>query len=127
MRQDSFEEGAAEHYYHGTARALRSVKPATQHGRGTTFPSDTEPDYAYASKNESDAWTYAEKAWHASGEGVPRVYRVAPKGEVETDPSHTPAGVSRGNFRGDVRSRQGFSVLNSVQMPESMGKPSEWR
>lgn len=115
-------------FFHGTVRAgLRSIQPAEQHGKGVVFPHDTDTGHAYAASSEADAWNYAEKAWHASGTGIPRVYEVEPKGAYEPDPQTDAAGRMRGNLAGDVRSKAGFKVKRQLPMPEDMGEPKDWR
>ncbi len=114
--------------YHGTTREhLDEILPAVEHGHGVVFPHDTDQGYAYATPNLSDAWAYAEKAWHASGDGIPRVYRVEALGDVEPDPQQDAHGRQRGNFEADVRSRAGFAVVEEMPMPEHMGDPEDWR
>lgn len=114
--------------YHGTVREdLDDIIPAAEHCRGVIFASDTDPKYAYATPSLSDAWTYAEKAWHASGTGIPRVYRVEPLGDVEPDPQEDAYGRSRGNCEADVRSRDGFTVVEEMPFPEAFGDPEDWR
>lgn len=114
--------------YHGTTLAgLDDVLPAVEHRQGVVFPSDTDAGYAYATPSLSDAWAYAEKAWHASGTGIPRVYRVEALGAVEPDPQEDAHGRPRGNFAADVRSRDGFAVVEEMPFPEEYGDPEDWR
>lgn len=128
MSQDALSEEQFEgHLYHGTVEHVRgAVTPlASRKGGRATFPSDTDPEYAYATKKPEDAWNYAEKAWHASDRGHPRVFKVKPRGPVEKDPAFGEHG-SRSNYEGDVRSKHGFDVVSEEQMPEHMGTPEEW-
>lgn len=105
-------------YYHGTVvEDLEHVQPANTHRRGVAFPNDTDPDYAYASPSERNAWHYAELAWNNSSSGIPRVYRVRSTGPVEEDPYY-PGGVSRGNFSDDIRSRHPFEILDELPTPD---------
>ena len=116
--------------YHGTVRDdLDTIEPAAAHcgPRTFAFTADGDPEYAYATPNLSDAWAYAEKAWHATGVGIPRVYRVEPLGDVEPDPQEDAHGRSRGNYEADVRSREGFTVVEEMPMPEEYGDPEDWR
>lgn len=116
--------------YHGTVREdLDIIEPASAHGGPRTFEhtADGDPGYAYATPSLSDAWAYAEKAWHASGTGIPRVYRVEPLGDVEPDPQEDAYGRSRGNCEADVRSRDGFTVVEEMPFPEAFGDPEDWR
>lgn len=116
--------------YHGTVRdGLDNILPAAVHCGPRTFAytADGDPGYAYATPSLSDAWAYAEKAWHASGIGIPRVYRVEALGAIEPDPQEDAHGRSRGNYAADVRSRNGFAVVEEMPMPEDMGDPEDWR
>lgn len=118
----------SEKFYHGTTReGLSTVTPADHHGEKVMFPHDTDHGHAYASSNEDDAWGYAEKAWNASSTGVPRVYEVKPTGTHEKDPATDHMGRSRGNFEGDVRSKDGFRVVREMPMPEHMGPQEDWK
>ena len=125
--------------FHGTVWHFEPgdhILPAEQHKRKTTFPSETDPSYAYATGREDYAWDYAEKAHNSHFQpGMkihPRVYRVKPLGDVEKDPEQYPddhplAGKFRGNWTTDRRSRQGFEVLHEMPIPEHMGEPEDWR
>jgi len=117
--------------YHGTVRnRLRTIKPATQHGRGVIFPHETDRGFAYATPDVRTAWSYAEKAWNAGPPGtLPRVYKVAPlnPGDVEKDPQYRADGTSRGNYSNDLRSPTGFRVLSQEQWPEDFGDKADWR
>lgn len=116
--------------YHGTVRdGLDTIEPASAHCGPRTFAytADGDPDYAYATSSLDDAWRYAEKAWHATGIGIPRVYLVEPFGEVEPDPQEDAQGRSRGNYEHDLRSRDGFNVLREMPWPEEFGDPEDWR
>lgn len=116
--------------YHGTVRdGLDDILPAAAHCGPRTFAytADGDPAYAYATPNLSDAWAYAEKAWHASGDGIPRVYRIEALGDVESDPQEDVHGRQRGNYADDVRSRHGFAVVEEMPMPDDMGDPEDWR
>lgn len=125
---DTWEEPGGTDYYHGTVdEDLDDIQPANQHGGRVTFRSDTDPDYAYVTTNPRDAWNYAEKAWHSTGYGVPRVYRVRATGPVEVDPSHDEHGHSRSNYENDWRSRHPFEVQEELPMPEEMGEQEDWR
>jgi hypothetical protein len=117
-----------QQFFHGTVRAhLNEILPGSVHGRGVIFPHDTDPSRAYATTNESDAWNYAEKAWHASGSGIPRVYHVEPLGHHEPDPQTDEHGRRRGNWANDYRSTVGWRVVRERPMPEDLGKPEDWR
>ncbi len=114
--------------YHGTTpEGLTAIIPAAAHGGHVTFQHDTDRGYAYATPDLGDAWRYAEKAWHASGDGIPRVYRVEPVGDVEPDPQTDVHGRQRGNFEADVRSAHGFTVVEEMPMPDEYGDPEDWR
>lgn len=114
--------------FHGTVVAdLEQVLPAWETGAAVSFPHDTNPAYAYATPDEDTAWAYAEKAWHCHDRGIPRVYVVAPLGELEVDPSTDGHGQLRGNYSSDLRSRDGFAVVCELPMPERLGEPDEWR
>ena len=116
--------------YHGTVRdGLDDILPAVAHCGPRTFANtaDGDPSYAYATPNLSDAWAYAEKAWHATSIGIPRVYRVEALGDVEPDPQTDAHGRSRGNYADDVRSRDGFTVVEEMPMPGEYGDPEDWR
>lgn len=114
--------------YHGTTREhLDEILPAAAHRLGVVFPHDTDSAYAYATPNLGDAWVYAEKAWHASGDGIPRVYLVEAIGAVEPDPQEDAHGRQRGNYAADVRSREGFTVVEEMPMPDTYGDPEDWR
>lgn len=115
--QESWEE--PKDYYHGTTEEdMDEVSPAVSHRRGVVFPHQTDPEYAYATPSERNAWHYAELAWNAGASGIPRVYRVRPTGPIEEDPTHWPNGESRGNFSDDVRSRHPFEVHEELPTPE---------
>jgi hypothetical protein len=120
-----------EVYYHGTAKVPSwqptEITPQTGRRGKPTFPHDTDPDYAYATKDPANAWNYAEKAWHSTTVGHPRVFRVKPRGPVEKDPQRDERGELRNNWEGDVRSRHGFDVVGEEPMPEDMGEPEDWR
>jgi hypothetical protein len=115
--------------YHGTTREnLTAVTPAAEHGGHVSFQHDTDVAYAYATPNLADAWIYAEKAWHASSSGIPRVYRVEAVGDVEPDPQERADGSHRGNYEADVRSRAGFTVVEEMPWPDYfIGSPGDWR
>ncbi|HEV7237395.1 MAG TPA: GNAT family N-acetyltransferase, partial [Ktedonobacteraceae bacterium] len=114
--------------YHGTTQEnLTQVLPATQHGGNVVFPHETDHSYAYATPNLDDAWEYAEKAWHATSEGIPRVYQVSSiNGDEEPDPQQRADQSFRGNNENDLRSSTGFDVHHEMPMPEHMGTPEEW-
>ena len=111
-------------YYHGTVAHLpEEVTP----GRKPIFPSDTEHGYVYATPHKSSAWNYAEKAWHATDYGHPRVYKVSATGPMEVDPRRNVHEQLRSNYEGDVRSRHPLKVVSEEEMPEHMGRPEDWR
>lgn len=121
---------AGQDFFHGTViEGLTEVMPATKHGRGVIFPHDTDRNFAYATPSESNAWNYAEKAWHAASDvaGPPRVYRVRAVGPTEEDPQYDQHGRHRSNYGDDIRSRWKFIVVEEVPMPEEMGDPDDWR
>ena len=119
-----------EQFFHGTISPLKPgsvVEPVSASSwRKPRFPNETHPDYAYATSQDK-AWDYAEKAWHSSGTGTPRVFQVEPLGEHEPDPRYNERGELRDNWDDDRRSKAGWRVLNEVQMPEHMGTPEDWR
>lgn len=117
-------------YYHGTVvEDLEEVLPASAHGRGVIFTSDTDPDYAYATGSETDAWYYAELAWNATSSGIPRVFEVEPIDwdDIEEDPPFDQHGRSRSTRDQDVRSRTGWRVVRGLRIPEAWGDPEDWR
>lgn len=121
-------EATGKKFFHGTTQSgLKKIAPANEHRRPVVFASDTDKRFAYATGDESNAWVYAEKAWHAGNTGVPRVYEVAPLGDVEKDPPIDEHGRSRSVYDTDVRSHKGFRVLREVKMPEDMGVPDDWK
>lgn len=127
--EKSAQEPEPTAWYHGTTvPRVRQILPASQHGRHVTFPHDTDRDHAYATSSHEDAWAYAEKAWHAGDghSGRPRVYQVQPKGDYEKDPVYD-GDRRRGNNETDYRSKHGWDVVKEMNMPRSMGKPSDWR
>lgn len=112
-------------YVGTTVTRLNRVLPAAKHGKSVMFPHDTDPRYAYATAEEGNAWSYAERAWHITGRS-PRVYQVEPLGEVEADPSHHPNGRSRNTFSGDYRCLRGWRVVRELPMPSEMGTRADW-
>lgn len=117
-------------YYHGTViKGLKEILPGTVHKGPVIFRSDTDPSFAYATPDVSNAWSYAEKAWNATDiiPSVPRVYRVRAVGPVEPDPTVDRHGRQRSNYDTDVRSRWKFVVIEEVPMPEEYGSPEDWR
>lgn len=116
----------SENFFHGTTSHL-SLGDVIEPGRAATFPHDTDPRYSYATTDATTAWDYAEKAWHATDKGAPRVYRVEPMGRHSKDPQVDRSGRMRGNHPTDRRSRSGWKVVGEEEMPESMGKPEDWR
>lgn len=125
-------EAAAEPetYYHGTTNPrLRNVFPANRLHRSRTFFSATDPDYAYATQNPDDAWSYAEKAWNVGEKPHrPRVYEVAPHNpdDVEVDPPFDEHGNNRSTNEGDRRSKSGFRVIRQLPFPKDWGDPEDW-
>ena len=120
-------------YFHGTTREdLEEILPATHenHYGPVLFPADTNPEYAYATEVERDAWHYAEKA-HAAGDAgtLPRVYEVEPinPDDVEEDEFYTPQGRPRSILEADRRSRSGWRVIREMPWPEEYGDPEDWR
>lgn len=110
-------------YYHGTTVPdVTHILPASQHGQGVVFHSDTSPDHAYASTKLGDAWDYAQKAYDHKMNGRPRVYQVRPMGghqNVEKDPEWNEAtGRHRGNNESDFRSKHGFEVVREMKPPK---------
>lgn len=119
-------------YYHGTTVPdVTHVLPASAHGQGVTFRSDTSADHAYATTSHKDAWNYAEKASEIHGGGRPRVYQVRPIGghkNVEPDPAWDErTGRSRGNNESDHRSKHGFEVVREMKMPKDIHENGLWR
>lgn len=57
----------------------------------------------------------------------PRDDRVEALGAVEPDPQEDVHGHQRGNYADDVRSRDGFAVVEEMPMPASYGDPEGWR
>jgi hypothetical protein len=130
VRDDGGMTDTAPALYHGTVRdGLDVIEPATAHCGPRTFAytADGDPGYAYATLDLADAWRYAEKAWHAMSIGIPRVYRVMALGAVEPDPQVDAYGRPRGNYAADVRSRDGFTVVEEMPMPDEYGDPEDWR
>lgn len=112
----------------GGSRPNPVIEPAARRPWAKpTFPSDTDPSFAYATPHEDDAWNYAEKAWHSTSHGRPRVFQVESLGDHEEDPAFDQHGRSRSNFTDDRRSQQGWRVLREMPMPEHMGTPEDWR
>jgi rifampin ADP-ribosylating transferase len=110
-------------YYHGTTVPdVTHILPASQHGQGVVFHSDTSPEHAYASTDLKDAWDYAQKAYDHKMNGRPRVYQVRPMGghqSVEKDPEWNDAtGRHRGNNESDFRSKHGFEVVREMKPPK---------
>ncbi|MCX4799558.1 hypothetical protein OG497_37525 [Streptomyces sp. NBC_01242] len=107
---------------HGTDDSPGEIHPATVHGQGVTFRSDTSPDHAYATTSEGDAWDYAGKAFdHRGTEGhhVPKVYQVRATGPVEKDPDWDDrAGRSRNVNESDHRSKHPFEIVREMDPPE---------
>ena len=119
-----------EQFFHGTVSPLKEgdvIEPVSKSSwRKPRFPSDTDPEFAYATGHD-EAWDYAEKAWHStSGASHPKVFQVEPLGEHEPDPTRDAQGNLRNNWAADRRSKAGWRVLNEVQMPEHLGTPEEW-
>lgn len=121
-------------YYHGTTVPdVTHILPANHHGQGVVFQHVTDKDYAYASEDPKDAWTYAEKAYDTVGNGPkgdrhPRVYQVRPIGghqHVEEDPAYNEHGSRNVNLS-DRRSKKGWEVVREMKMPKHMGKPEDW-
>lgn len=85
--------------YHGTRRGFTRggvVMPRTFHrASGTSAPvnSGHQPladsgRWVYVTESIDLAWAYA---FAAAGRGKPKVLEVAPRGEFEPDPEHSPA------------------------------------
>jgi hypothetical protein len=120
--------GEPPRFYHGTVEEFEPddhILPSAQHGNAT-FRHESDPEHAYATTKEDDAWWYAEHAWGARSHGTPRVYQVEPLGHTEEDPQWD-GERHRGNLEHDVRSQHGFRVLHEVEPPEYMGDPEDWR
>ncbi len=117
----------ASEFFHGTTEHLEPGDVVAPGGGPLKFPQETNRRYAYATPSEDNAWNYAEKAFHASDSGHPRVYQVEPLGRHTRDPEYDRGGNSRGNFRDDRRSKAGWKVVGERKMPESMGNPDDWR
>lgn len=106
----------AQFYFHGTAVDPRdeppeNILPAAKHGGGVMHPMQTDPGYAYATRNIHTAQHYAQLAALSSPDGyVRRVYKVAARGRLEQDPLVDAGGNSRGTSEDDFRSKHGFSV-----------------
>lgn len=106
-------------FFHGTV--AEDMHEVTPRGARQYHIGEHDGTHAFATTSESDAWHYAELAWNHASTGVPRVYRVQPKGHVEQDPH-------RENFDGRWhRSKEGFDVMHEVPMPEHMGPAEDWR
>lgn len=112
-------------YFHGTTHQFKPgdfITPADEHGHDVNWPSQTSTEHAYATEHESDAWTYAHKAWEMRGggeENTPRVYRVRhaePHRPVEQDPTHDRGNMLRGVNEGDRRSHHGFEVVEEMPL-----------
>lgn len=105
--------GAQQPYYHGTTVPdLNRVMPSNDHGKDILYPHMADPGYAYATTDPREAWNYAKTRYHNSTTGVPHVYEVRPRGEVEPDP-HFPGDLSH-------RSRAGWDVAGELPMPDHM-------
>ena len=85
-------------WYHGTRAGFSRggvLFPRTWHGKaGTTAPTNPgqaspadAPGWVYITTNINLAWVYA---FHGVGRGRPKVLTVAPHGQVEADPEHSP-------------------------------------
>ena len=97
-------------FFHGSAtRMVRGsvLRPPSQHGGEQMFPEASHHEHVYASTELGAAAHFAEHA-HGMKEfrGQPYVYRVEPVGHLE--PDHD------GNPERDVRSREGFKVVDWV-------------
>lgn len=121
--------GKGETFYHGTIGRpgeddFDEIAPASQHGQGVTFHSDTSADHAYATTSEKHAWDYARKAfdWRGQeGEHVPKVYQVSATGPVEKDPDWDDRlKKHRGNNDTDRRSKHPFVVEREMDPPEDI-------
>lgn len=113
-----FHLGAQQSYYHGTTVSdLNRVLPSNDHGKDILYPHMADPGYAYATTDPREAWNYAKTRYHNSTTGVPRVYEVRPRGEVESDP-HFPGDLSH-------RSRAGWDVAGELPMPDHMHR-DDW-
>jgi hypothetical protein len=108
-----------QQFFHGSS--TEGLTEITPRGAQRYFHSDHPGTHAFATTSESDAWDYAEKAWNHADKGIPRVYRVEPKGEVEKDPHYQ---NTEGTWH---RSKHGFRVVGEVPMPEHMGPAEDWR
>lgn len=109
-----------QQFFHGSV-SERPLTQITPRGSQRFFRSDHEGTHAFATTSESDAWEYAEKAFMHTDRGIPRVYRVEPKGDVEKDPHYQ---NTEGKWH---RSKQGFNVVGEVPMPEHMGPAEDWK
>ena len=106
------------HYHDGDDEDLNdhiAPEEITPSGGTPSFANQHDPNYAYATKSLSSAWSYAEDRQRNLGYGTPHVYRVTPKHpeDLEDDP-HYAGTYSRGIRPGDMRSRSGFNVLDEV-------------
>jgi hypothetical protein len=125
-------DGPQFKFFHGTTSRFNPgdeiLPPSRRSNRIRPLYTATDPDYSYATEDQDTAWQWAEAAWHHSQDEAPRprVFGVAPMGEVEEDPLYDAHGQSRGTFASDRRSRSGWKVLGEVQMPEHIGTPEEW-
>lgn len=99
-----------QQFFHGTTADLRQgdiVEP----GHPSTYPEGfSDSRYAYATRNQNDAATYADWASQETHQ-EPRVYEVTPLGPHEPDPVVDEEGHPRWNFPGDRRSKHGWRVV----------------
>lgn len=108
-------------FFHGTTHGFEPGDTVTPRGSSRFFASDHDGSHAFATKDPSDAWDYAEKAWHHSDKGHPRVFQVEPVDDYEVDPHE------QNHDKKWLRSGTGFRVTGEVTMPEDMGAPEDWR
>lgn len=108
-----------QQFFHGTV-SEHGLTEITPRGEKRFYRSDHAGTHAFATTSESDAWDYAEKSYMHTDRGIPRVYRVEPKADVEKDPHYQ-------NYEGKWhRSKAGFNVVGEVPMPEHVGNPEDW-
>jgi Rifampin ADP-ribosyl transferase len=116
-RAKEYGDPEAPRFYHGTANDLRPrtvIKPASQIGHPTNYPTYGNSEWAYAAESLPTAHGYADRALdmaHSRKQGhgkSRRIYEVAPIGEHEPDPNET----------NGIRSKQGFRVVRRIPASE---------
>jgi hypothetical protein len=100
--------GRSESFFHGTASHISdAVRPGVQVGKtvwGRTGESHGQPseEHAFATSDETEAWTFAKYAGGADKDGRARVYTVAPHPDMKVGVHH-PAHADYSEDMGDMR------------------------